>query len=498
MSVTGAHIRGLTRAATKAHGGGKSSDLFGDVYVIAINIAIALGMAVGLLNYLNATIRSHDAAAGMNPLWFTLSLAVAFLGAAIGLAARLGPVNLSGGQAAWWLPMPVDRGGLVRPRFFLVLALGAALGALGGVLLSALASGTVVWGLVAAAALVLLLAVTATAGAQTRPRTRRRPGAIVIGDVLMAISPVPVLLAVVLTAEPRIPGVAGGWPALAVLAALTLASIVAVTRRLGRISGNDLRERGAVSSYAGGAVTSLDTRELGRALNAATAPDRRRRSLGFDWVHGPVAAVVTADALLLLRSGRAIIQILVAALIPLTVAWSGWPVWAVIVAVLLGGLLAASATGEGARRAEMAPVLDAVFPLSAATMRRARFVVPAIVSTAWLLLVIGLGWAWAEPPLAGWLVLALVAGPLYGAGALRSAYRKPVDWSKPLVHTPGGMAIPPGVFGAVSAGPDVVVLCGLPLWLAIGAFGPSPVVIMFQLAATLIAYAIGTHVKKKD
>src|SRR5699024_4758345 len=99
VTPTGTGIRRLTRLATRAHGGGSSSDLFGDVYIIALNIAVALGMGLGLLNYLNATARSHDAAPGMNPLWFALSLGVALLGATIGLAARLGPVNLSGGQA---------------------------------------------------------------------------------------------------------------------------------------------------------------------------------------------------------------------------------------------------------------------------------------------------------------------------------------------------------------------------------------------------------------
>lgn len=496
MSPTGAGIRQLTRAATKAHGGGSSSDLFGDLYIIGLNVTVALGMGLGLLDYLNASVRSHAAAPGMNPLWFSLSLAVALLGATIGLTARLGPVNLSGGQAAWWLPMPVDRGGLVRPRYIVILLLTAVLGAIGGLVLSTLALGSVSADVLSLIALTLCAAVIATTGAQTLARRRRRPGAIVVGDVLTALSPLPVLAAGLLRVRPHLPSGTMLWPVAGALALLAVVGAVVVGRRLGRISGNDLRERGAVSSYAGGAITSLDTRELGRALNAATAPDRRRRSLSFGWVHGPAPALVTADALLLLRSGRALIQIVVAALVPLTVSWAGWPVWAVIVAVLAGGLLASSATGEGARRAEMAPVLDAGFPLDARAVRRLRSVVPIVVSTAWLLLVVGAGWAWAEPPIAGWLGLALVAGPLFGAGAVRSAYRKPVDWSQPLVHTPGGMAIPPGVFGAISAGPDIVVLCGLPLWLAIGALGPSPVIIAFQLAATLIAFAIGTHVKR--
>src|SRR5690606_39348799 len=88
------------------------------------------------------------------------------------------------------------------------------------------------------------------------------------------------------------------------------------------------------TAYAAGAVTSLDTRELGRALTITAQRDARSRSVDLAWVRGPVSALVTGDAVLTLRSRRHVIAVVVWALVPVVVTLAGWPGWAVAAALI--------------------------------------------------------------------------------------------------------------------------------------------------------------------
>src|SRR5690606_30122224 len=162
-------------------------------------------------------------------------------------------------------------------------------------------------------------------------------------------------------------------------------------------------------------------------------------------------------------------QVVLAGVVAIAVHLAGWPTWLAGVALLGSGYSAALALTEGARRADMAPALDRTFALDAREVRRLRVIMPSAVLAAWLLVVLLISMGDVM-----WGPLALAAAPVFAAGALRSAYRKPMDWSKPLVMNPFGPPIPPGLFGALSAGPDIVVLLLLPLWLGIAVFGPAP------------------------
>ncbi|WP_420113504.1 DUF6297 family protein [Pseudactinotalea sp.] len=340
-----------------------------------------------------------------------------------------------------------------------------------------------------------LTSVLAVARTQVGGSGRGAHPAVAIGEGLVILAPVLTLALVLL--RPAAPAPLTPLVALIVVAALLVVAVLlylSSERNLDGISGAQIRARGAVTAYAAGAVTSLDTRELGRALSITSQPDARRRSASFSWVRGPVLAVVTGDALVTLRSRRHVISVLVWAVVPVVVTLAGWPSWTTLLAIIISGYAAALASTEGARRAEMAPVLDRAFPIAAEQMRRVRLIWPGLVMVLWLLVTVGVWAGLTGLAESAWLPLAAVAGPTFAAGALRGAYRKPADWSKPLVANPMGPPIPPGLFGMVAKGPDIVVIFLLPLILGIVAVASPTTLFPWQVATTLIAVAIGTHV----
>ncbi|MFV0426279.1 MAG: DUF6297 family protein [Beutenbergiaceae bacterium] len=495
--VSGRALRRLTRTAMQAHGGGSVTEMIGEAYGIVLTIVITGSLALGAAQVLNAQLRPSTIETTLHPVWLAVILAVASLGAVMSLSGRLGPLGMAGGQAAWWLPTPVDRRGLLRPRLVtgVLVAFGAGAGA--GALIGALAGGQgsavlMAAGVGAGGSLVALLV---AAWLQVAGFGRSVPLAVTIGDAMVVCAPVAALgVAVGRPAPPT--GIAAATLAVAAAALMVVAvGMLALTdRRLDDISGAVLRARGAVTAHAAGAATSLDTRELGRALTITSERDSRRRSVAFGWVRGPISALVTGDALLTLRSRRQMIALVATVLIPVVVTLAGWASWTAVLAVLVGGYPAALSATEGARRAEIAPVLDRSFPLDAKVVRRVRLIWPAAVTMVWTVVSVGTWALLSGMALWPWLVLAVVAGPVFAAGAIRGAYRKPTDWSAPLISNPMGPPIPPGLVGAISRGPDIVVICLLPLILGIVAVAAPATLLPWQLMATLVAVAIATHV----
>ncbi|WP_156250181.1 DUF6297 family protein [Pseudactinotalea terrae] len=495
--ITGRELRKLTRQATEAHGGGAVGELFEEVYTFVFSLLVAAAMAFGATQLLNTKLRPADAEAVLDPAWLGIAIAVVAVGSAVSLAARLGPIGLGGGEAAWLLPTPADRRGLLHPRLRIVTIVSAAVGAGIGVLAAALAgaSGSGL-GLGAGVGATLGLAtVLAVARTQVGRSGRAAHPAVALGEGLVVLAPL-LALAVVLLRPPA-PSAPPSVVALALVAVLLVTSVlllISTERHLDGISGAQIRARGAVTAYAAGAVTSLDTRELGRALSITSQPDSRRRSRGFGWVRGPLTALVSGDALVTLRSRRHVIAVVVWGLVPIVVTLAGWASWTTLVALLVAGYATALACAEGARRAEMAPVLDRAFPVAAEHVRRIRLIWPGFVLVIWSMVTVGVWAALTGLDVGEWLPLAAVAAPTFAAGAIRGAYRKAADWSKPLVANPMGPPIPPGLFGMVAKGPDIVVICLVPLILGVVAVASPVTLLPWQLAATLLAIAIGTHV----
>jgi hypothetical protein len=312
--------------------------------------------------------------------------------------------------------------------------------------------------------------------------------------VLVALVPVLALLAAV--GGVRLPAApTPGTTLLVGLLVVVVAAALLLDTRLARIPARDLRESGSVASQAVGAVVSLDSRELGRALTEGGAPRRRRRrSSRLRRVRSAGGALVAADALLLARSWRHLAQLLGAASVPavvLAVPRLQTPV-VLLPALLAAGYVAMLATAEGARRAEMAPVVDRLLPLGARRVRWLRMVVPGVAMAAWSvpaftpLVLLG-------ADLAGWVGLGLLAAPVWAGAAVRSAYRPAPDWGGPLVSTPAG-ALPLGAASVLSRGPDVVVLGLVPVLVAVALGTVVPALLVAQVVVSAVVLAVCAHV----
>ena len=491
-------IRRYTVAVARQRSGAGVGELLSDVYYAVIMIAIGFGLALGVAGQLTST-AAPVAAAGTGaslPSVVAVGL-VALAGVVLTLAGRLGPVGLGGAEATWWLGLPVERRGLVRPssrRIPLVAAAAGALvaGILDGGLLADAGFGHVMR--IAAAAALVCAGIVLLAGIAQSWRGNRL--AVVLGDVVVAVSPVVAVLAVVegwqMDGLPDVPLLV-----LALGVVVVVALALTLDRRLGKIQGRSLRESGSVAAQAAGALASMDSRELGRVLTDRVARQRRRRSWRMRLVRGPGSAIVAADLAVLVRSPRHLVQVVVAALLPALVVTTPQLAGTVglLVAIVGGGYVAMLATGEGARRAEMAPVLDRLLPLGAEQVRRLRLVVPGAVMLVWAVVAFGTVGLW-RGDLALWIALGLVTTPVWAGGALRTAYRPAPDWGGNLVSTPMG-ALPTGVAAVLARGPDVVVLGLVPAIIALVIGSVPPALLVAQVATSAIAARVGSSASTK-
>lgn len=494
-------IRRYTARAARARAGASVGALLTDVYTAVTSVVISVLVVLGVVQQLGEALPPAppvEAPGGLSLPALVGVLLLAAVGALLSTAGRLGPVGAEGAQAAWWLALPVDRRGLLRPA----AARGPVVAALAGAavvvvldagLLAVSGSGLVRSGLLGAlvAAVVVLLA----AVAQSRGVPRRRTA--VAGDLVLVAAPL-LAAAVVLTGRTPATLPSPSWGVVVVAAVVAGLLAALVDARLGALPGRTLREGGSAATQAVGAVVSLDSRELGRALTGGAAASVRRRTSRLRTARGPATALVTADLVVLRRSLRHVVQLVVAAGLPVLVTvvpQLASPV-GVLVAVLLGGWMAASASAEGARWAEMAPVVDRLLPLEARTVRRLRMVVPGIAVLAWTLVAFAAVGTWAGYPL-DWLVLGVAAVPVWAAAAVRAAYRPAPSWDKPLVATPAG-ALPTGVLAVVARGPDLVAFCLLPLWISIGLHTVTTLAVSAQLVLSVVAVLVASSVHHKS
>ncbi|WP_426592690.1 DUF6297 family protein [Cellulomonas sp. McL0617] len=492
-------IRKYTAQAASVRSSATIGSLLGDVYYAVISIAIAIGVALGASQAMRVALPPEpDIRSPLNLSLASLVIVIliALGGVVLSLAGRLGPVGAGGAEAAWWLGLPVDRRGLLRPsaRRLPVLA-GLVVAVIVALLDAGLLAdqGSRVVRVASASALVAAGIVLVAAVGQSASVSRRAIA--FLGDVLLFLAPVvAVVLASVGSTTNEVP--APPWWLVGVLVVVAVALAYLVDSRLGRMPSRTLRESGSVATQAAGAVVSMDSRELGRALTDGAAAPVRRWTSRLRTARGPASALVTADIVVLRRSARHVVQLFVAALVPVLV--SSVPELAspfgVLLSLLVAGYVAMSATGEGARRAEMAPILDRLLPIEAQSVRRLRMIVPAGAMALWSVVAFAAVGRWASD-VPNWIVLGLIATPVWAAAAVRSSYRPAPDWGGALVSTPMG-ALPTGVATVLARGPDVVVLGLLPVWIAVLLRTINTPLMIAQIVLSAIAVAIASSIKK--
>jgi hypothetical protein len=484
----------VTRRATAARADTGWATRLGDLLSWATTIAVGVALLGGTISGTRESLGDRrPLEAAVLPGWATtVAVGVLLAGGLAALLGRLGPVSATPATAAWWLPLPAGRRGLLRGELLRVLLL--ALAAAVVVALPLLAGGrpdptpaTVGAGLAGAGALAAAL-VGGLAVLQSAGRGRRVPS--VAGAVATAAVVGPAAVASVAAALqlglPAVPVPDGLPPASAVVlpvAAGTLAAgaLLAADRRLDRLPAGVLRSRGQTAVYASASAVSMDTRELGRALGTVVRPPRRART--WRRVRTPGQAVVAADLAVLARSPWRWGQLAVGAALPVLAArTSGLAEVPALVAVAaaLGWGLAAVAVGEPSRRAQASPAADRALPLSARGVLRARAAVPAAVLAAVCgvsALLVGVG---SGAPV-GWLVLGVAAAPAWAGAAVRGGYRPELDWTGPVLSSPMG-ALPLGVGATLVRGPDLGLLGTAPAALALFLGSPSIVLVAAQVA----------------
>ncbi len=464
QELSGVGVRRFTRKATATRADTSWLTLGGDLLSALTTAGVVVAVFGGAFSALRERIAARpDSGSAVLPGELTaLVAAVLVTSAVVALLSRLGPVSATPATAAWWLPLPAGRRGLLRGelrRVGLVGVVAAVVVALPVVLAAPQAPSVPEVAVTVAGAALLALAVV---GGLVVLQAAGRTG---------WVAPVPGALATVVVVVPAVGGtLVDGWgwvPSapdvplpllLGVPAVLAVLGLLAADRVSGRLAAGALRERGTAVFVASASALSLDTRELGRALGTPVHPPRRQRS--WSWVKGPWHAVVAADLAVFARSPWRWGQLAIGAALPVLAARTrglGEVPALVAVAVVIGWALAAVALGEPSRRAHGAPAADRSLPMSAREIVRARALVPLVglvLVCGVSLGLTGLGWQW--------VLLGVVTAPAWAGAAVRGGYRPELDWSGPVLSSPMG-AVPTGVGATLVRGLDLGVLGTVPL-----------------------------------
>ena len=509
----GAELRRWTRRRTRRHRRGVWA-LVGDIYSGLLTIVVVGTILVPHLSRLVAARPSSSSqeatglgALDLDPGWLVLALTMMLLALGIGPLSRLGPLFLRPHEAAWWLPMPGDRGTLLVPVARVEYLTAATAGAVMGVLPALASAGgwgaAVAWSVLIAAGTCLVLSELITAQVQGRGVTRLRRFLILLGAAAC--------LAGTTFLFPR--SMTGN----VVVATLAGMLVVAGTLRwrqarliLGHVRDDGLLTVVARSFGAHVSLLSLDTRAVGRLLSPApprpAAPSPLRLARIGRRLPRSVRVLITvaqADWILLRRQPRRLLQIgagLAVAVLPLLSESVGIPMRAL--AYLAGGWIATLAVAEPARQAWFDGAADTSWPVPPWLVRVGHLLVPGLFMSTWSLLSLApamtsLGAAGAWKAFGVVAALALVSGWAWAGAALRSGFRAMPDFAAGLVTSPVG-SLPPGLVQMLVEGPDAALVGALATALvACGIAAPTTTVLGIQAAAGAVVILWGVRTNRR-
>ncbi|MGZ8764456.1 MAG: DUF6297 family protein [Acidimicrobiia bacterium] len=389
-------------------------------------------------------------------------LVLVALGVFVRNARWRGPVVLGAADVGWLLPLPLDRGRVLRPRLFVTAGVtaiaGGILGLLGAAVLHALRPATgiaLVVVLAVSSALVGVLGVSVALLVEASPRLERlaqRWSAVplVVGAALVAVAAVSASsgsrpgwiddavtwsgpwgwVAYPISTAARADSLGtGAAVALGVLAALTLAAALGAAHACGSIPTQSLRVRARTAQSVGAAVFMGDARQARLSIRASRAQAggaktrvRLPRSPHLVVMWRDLTGVVRGPGQLGWTATFAFSSIGIIAAGTAASTDGTPPILLVVVAVLLA-YGAASSLVETARLDGDTPQIASQLPVKFSGIAVRHAVVPslflaAIGAVAWAIGVAlepGLGWS-------GMVAVVLCAPPLVAA-ALFNAYK---------------------------------------------------------------------------
>ncbi|RAX22542.1 hypothetical protein DRB06_03750 [Actinomyces sp. Z5] len=435
-----------------------------------------------------------------DPAWAAILLALVLVGLLLDPLRRLGPLFLRTYEAAWWLPMPGDRRGLLAPVAWAEMALAVVAGGTAGFLLAvvagggaATASGTILLGGGGGALLLLALVHAQVDGTGL---LGARVALLVMAAAVLAVGALGV-----------------PFPRRAAGVVLTLLGLLAdlaaaawwwrLRARLVDIPDSHLLEVAARNLGAQVSWLSLDTRALGRLLSApARRPARPSRlplaglSRRLPRALGPVLAMAQADWLLLWRQPRRLVQLLAGLLIAMfPLVSSGIGAVGQAVFHLVGGWVAVLALAEPARRAWFDGAADASWPVGPILIRCGHLLVPATAMTLWTAVAVPAqlreqAYSLTLTGACNIIGLVVAAGCGWAGAALRSGFRPAPDFSLGLIASPIG-SLPPGAVAMLVNGPDAAALAGAPTALLAAGVSPTARLLVAQIAVSAVVVTWG-------
>jgi Family of unknown function (DUF6297) len=459
-------VRAHRRAVLRAHGRGVLRAALGASWDVVVGAAVLGGIGAQAGRRLVAEVPSHRASvAAATGGWLLAAAAVALVGAALRGLAAAGPVSAQPAALTWIFTGPVDRAGLLAPRFWLSALGAAALGAGVGALLPVptAPAAAVLIAAAAAGAAVTTAALTLAATAQRRSgRTVRRGGTALLGVAALG----GLAAAVTGLAGSPLPAV----PAATVLAvvavlAAALAVVCGVRARsgLGRLDRGTLAAGGALLLGLTTSVAWLDPSLLRgvaderRWRERATVRSRRLRGTG-------PGVLLRAEVRRLRRQPDRLVAYAGLAVVPYVLAAVADPVWVAVAQVLAGALAVSRLTG-GLRTVADQPGLRRALGLDDRGLETLHSIVPALGAVVWAAVTAPAIAAAGDPSLAG---TAVAAEPAAGAAvaaavaalaaAVRGAVRRPPNYDSMVLPDVGFGAAPVGLVAQVLRGADVALL----------------------------------------
>jgi hypothetical protein len=487
-------VRAYRRAVRREHGRGVLRTALGATWDVVVGAAVLGALGAQAARRLVHGVPAHGAAVSASTAgWLLAAAAVALVGAALRGLVAAGPVSAQPAAVSWVLAGPVDRAGVLAPRFWLSAAGATALGAAVGALLPVPTEPALALVLTAAVAgaAVAAAAFAAAAVAQQRPAPVRavRPlgRAMVpeqVGTGLLVVAAVGgLVIAVAGLAGHPLPAV----PIEPVLAAVAVAAALVASvggwrarAGLGGLDRGTLASGGALVLGLTTTVTWMDT-----SLLRGVADERRWRDRAT--VHtrrlpgtGP-AVLLLADLRRLGRQPDRLVGFAALAVVPYVVAAVADPIWVAVAQVLVGALAVARLTA-GLRTVSDQPGLRRMLRVDDRSLHMLHTALPAVGTVLWMAatapaLVAAGDPALAGTPAAGEPALGAAVAAAVGAlaAAVRAATRPPLNYNSAVVPDVGFGATPVGLISQVLRGADVALLlaglllagAGYPVRLAI-------------------------------